>query len=164
MLVGCSSAQSVKQANGRFFITCEKGINDCISRADKTCADEGFTILNGYQKKKMLGGSSSSHRAAVFIGELSVICGEVQRDEASCVVSASPVEVDPHAPVLNSVAPKVCIPGSSQACVGAAGCQGGQYCLSDGSGFGRCDCGAAQSEVPASVSVAEPTSEKRAGE
>lgn len=36
----------------------------------------------------------------------------------------------------------VCVPGTTQACVGPAACSGGQSCLPDGSGFGSCDCGA----------------------
>lgn len=34
-----------------------------------------------------------------------------------------------------------CVKGITQACVGAGGCQGGQACLPDGSGFSPCDCG-----------------------
>lgn len=49
-----------------------------------------------------------------------------------------------HAPPPAAPAPKgvLCVPGASQACVGPGGCQGGQVCLPDGSGFGACDCGA----------------------
>lgn len=35
----------------------------------------------------------------------------------------------------------LCVPGTTQTCVGSAGCHGGQYCLSNGSGYSRCDCG-----------------------
>lgn len=34
-----------------------------------------------------------------------------------------------------------CTPGESIACIGAGGCEGGQVCLDDGTGFGVCDCG-----------------------
>jgi len=34
-----------------------------------------------------------------------------------------------------------CTPGETQACVGPGSCEGGQYCLTDGSGWGPCDCG-----------------------
>ena len=36
--------------------------------------------------------------------------------------------------------PKVCTPGSTQLCVGAGGCQGGQACSADGTGYGECVC------------------------
>src|SRR5262245_41314689 len=35
----------------------------------------------------------------------------------------------------------LCTPGQSIACVGPAGCQGGQVCKADGSGYEPCDCG-----------------------
>ncbi len=37
--------------------------------------------------------------------------------------------------------PSGCTPGSTQECVGAAGCKGGQFCVDDGSGYSKCDCG-----------------------
>ena len=38
---------------------------------------------------------------------------------------------------------QVCVPGKSDACVGLAGCSGGQTCNADGTGYGPCDCGSA---------------------
>jgi hypothetical protein len=35
-----------------------------------------------------------------------------------------------------------CVPGESRACVGPGGCQGGQACKQDGTGYTGCDCGA----------------------
>lgn len=35
----------------------------------------------------------------------------------------------------------MCLPGESRVCVGAGACNGGQQCLSDGRGYGPCDCG-----------------------
>ena len=35
----------------------------------------------------------------------------------------------------------VCVPGSSVACTGPAGCSGGQVCKADGSGYDTCACG-----------------------
>jgi len=35
-----------------------------------------------------------------------------------------------------------CVPGASVACVGAAGCTGGQVCTAAGEGYGPCMCGA----------------------
>jgi hypothetical protein len=34
-----------------------------------------------------------------------------------------------------------CVPGETRACTGPAGCQGGQACKEDGTGFSACDCG-----------------------
>lgn len=40
---------------------------------------------------------------------------------------------------------QICAPGASVACVGVGGCQGGQTCNSEGSGYGACNCGMAAS-------------------
>jgi hypothetical protein len=42
--------------------------------------------------------------------------------------------------------PLGCTPGVTQECVGAAGCRGGQYCIEDGSGYSKCDCGPTAAE------------------
>lgn len=34
-----------------------------------------------------------------------------------------------------------CVPGQSVACIGPGGCEGGQVCREDGTGYGECDCG-----------------------
>lgn len=41
---------------------------------------------------------------------------------------------------LGCGAPRVCVPGKSEACVGPGGCAGGQRCADDGSAFGVCEC------------------------
>lgn len=33
-----------------------------------------------------------------------------------------------------------CVPGQSVACIGPAGCEGGQVCRDDGAGFEACEC------------------------
>lgn len=40
-----------------------------------------------------------------------------------------------------------CVPGHSVACVGVAGCSGGQVCRADGSGYGECACGGSDAGV-----------------
>ncbi len=40
-----------------------------------------------------------------------------------------------------SSAKQKCVPGESVACVGPAGCQGGQACNANGTGYGACLCG-----------------------
>lgn len=44
-------------------------------------------------------------------------------------------------PACSSNPSSACTPGASVACVGAAGCAGGQVCRADGSGFEACLCG-----------------------
>ncbi len=52
-----------------------------------------------------------------------------------------PLAGAPPVPVGVARAPS-CVPGATQACVGPAGCSGGQACRADGAGYGPCDCGA----------------------
>jgi hypothetical protein len=73
-----------------------------------------------------------------------------ERVRAGCLV----MDPDADAPAASaSAAPaRACVPGLTQACVGPAGCSGGQACLGDGSGYSACDCGPA----PATSDSAAP--------
>ncbi|MFK7985178.1 MAG: hypothetical protein AB8I08_04030 [Sandaracinaceae bacterium] len=42
--------------------------------------------------------------------------------------------------VLSGCESGVCVPGETQACVGAGACAGGQFCLASGDGFSACVC------------------------
>lgn len=55
---------------------------------------------------------------------------------AACLVYTQP-PAQPAAPP-----PKACTPNETRMCYGPGACQGGQYCLPDGSAFSPCDCGA----------------------
>jgi hypothetical protein len=46
-------------------------------------------------------------------------------------------------PVASSAPPPqaTCTPNETRVCYGPGACQGGQYCMPDGSGFSPCDCG-----------------------
>jgi hypothetical protein len=61
--------------------------------------------------------------------------------EPSLLESAPPTAKTESSTPAKTTEPSVlCAPGSTQACVGVGACQGGQACLSDGSGFGPCEC------------------------
>jgi hypothetical protein len=53
---------------------------------------------------------------------------------AAAAASAAPAATPP-------ASPRVCVPGGTQACLGAGACQGAQACRDDASGFLPCDCG-----------------------
>jgi hypothetical protein len=159
-LLGCSGVEASKLPTGGYRILCEKGMSDCVARADKICGGKGYTVLAGQNATKRIGGSSSSYQGVIFVGELDVACGAVQVTDAKCT---APKESDVH--VLGTAQPeptqpatpapvRMCVPGAAQGCVGPGGCQGGQSCLADGSGYAACDCGpatrAATPALPAS--------------
>jgi len=153
-LVGCSKAGMTTMPNGNHRIVCERGMKVCISRADKVCGDDGYTIVSGTTKKHLLGGDGSSYREMAENAELIVSCGDTPppAEEESTYVALPPRTDQPVAPAA------VCVPGASQLCVGPAACQGGQVCLADGSGFGQCDCGSTASPAPGVTSATPPAS------
>ncbi|MCH2109145.1 MAG: hypothetical protein MK135_07440 [Polyangiaceae bacterium] len=165
-LAACSSVKIVKRGDSTYFITCDKGMKDCISRANRLCEDDGYTIVDGAHSKDVLGGPTSSYQSVVFHGTLTIMCGDVDLAKRACAAGVGDTtRVDPDAPQVSELAPaeRVCVPGASQGCIGVGGCQGGQSCLSDGSGFGRCDCGStppsagpAASGPPAATSASAP--------
>jgi hypothetical protein len=78
-------------------------------------------------------------------GELTVQCGRLlppltlERPAESEPLPA-PVPVEPGAPT-SVPGERLCIPGTTQACLGPGACSGAQSCLESGAGFGPCDCG-----------------------
>lgn len=161
MLLSCGTPVGVTTLpSGAYRITCEKGIEECVSRADKICAAKGFTILRGKNATKRLGGSSSSYQEVTYLGELEVACGLIDLPAPECAAEGSERVVHSlgtaPAQVPAPVGPaRACVPGASVSCVGAAGCAGGQVCLPDGSAFGACDCGTS-SKSPSEVPPASP--------
>lgn len=162
VLLACGSVGTTKLPHGGYRITCEKGMGDCVSRADKVCGKKGYTILGGQNATKVLGGSSSNYQASVFVGDLEVVCGPADVKAPDCKEKTD-AERQVHSlggasePIPASG--RVCVPGSTQACVGAGACAGGQVCSSDGSGYGACDCGtsSAPASTPALPPAAQPT-------
>lgn len=153
-VVSCGAAQEKRLADGSWHIQCGESMNRCTTRADVLCGDRGYEVLGGSTRSKMLGGATG-YRARVGVAELIVRCGDAEP-------VAEPEEAPQEERVVESPSPRpagVCIPGATQACVGPGGCQGGQACVSDGSGFGPCDCGPASAtqSAPPAGGAAEPS-------
>lgn len=161
--LGCSA--NVKTAlgpNGSHIITCGNGMAVCVAKADKICSEDGYTIIEGVSRTKILGGSSSAYRERSEIGELTVRCGMPEDDEqGNPVVFKLPERTDEPIVVDEPIAPSagsVCTPGATLACVGAGACKGGQVCLETGRGYGPCDCGESSSKEPAPGRATQPSS------
>ena len=171
LTLACGAVNTTRLPHGGYRISCEKGMEDCVSRAEKLCSGKGYTILAGQNETEQLGGASSNYQTVKFVGELEIVCGRAQVAAPECKPISTEETVHqvgepaPVAPVLPAPpsATRACVPGSTQTCVGAGACAGGQVCLTDGSGYGACDCGTATSSsvtapvLPASPSVAPPT-------
>jgi len=62
---------------------------------------------------------------------------------AACLVYTAPaVPVAAAASAPPQEAAQACSPNETRICYGPGACQGGQYCLPDGSAYSACDCGA----------------------
>jgi|HubBroStandDraft_1064217.scaffolds.fasta_scaffold02840_6 hypothetical protein len=62
----------------------------------------------------------------------------------------------PSSPISGSgkaVGVEACLPGVTQMCLGPGACRGAQSCLTDGSGFGACDCGTGSSGAGTGASL-----------
>lgn len=128
-------------------------MRDCVAQAEKMCnlhdKEAGYTILTG-RSDKIIMNKDGQYRSAAEIADLEVRCGKAEEREQGASSSRLTLPARTDAEVMPEdikpaavAATSVCTKGSTQACVGAGACQGGQSCLPDGSGYGACDCGEA---------------------
>jgi hypothetical protein len=155
LLSSCSGAQAKRRADGTYELECGEK-KACLDRAERICTPGGYILVGGKSNKKRYGVPGNEK----FIGkdEIYVRCNKdrpkdtpdeetgswrLEHSDAhapSAPPSASPAVAAPP----SAAAPKaVCRPGETQRCVGPGACEGGQACLTDGTGFGPCDCGTA---------------------
>lgn len=121
--------------DGSWRVECEERVDRCLQMAQRTCGDEGYVVEQGKQDTKLYGGETG-YQTAVDLHVLEFRCGEQEAAPA-----AEKARSEREAPESASPGEKLCIPGSTQACVGPGGCRGGQSCNDEGSGFLPCDCG-----------------------
>ena len=147
LLVSCSgsSDQPPRQPDGSYLLACKGPLSDCLKRAERLCRDQSYFISDARDERELLGHESGESRVEVRKSEAVVFCGkppsvgkrpmvEIEHEPVSPPPSARPTEPQPP--------PRACTPGATQACVGPAGCSGGQACAADGSRFEPCNCGA----------------------
>jgi hypothetical protein len=65
----------------------------------------------------------------------------------TAATSATP-SAQPAAVAATTAPARLCIPGATQACLGAGACQGAQACREDGGGYLPCDCGTGAAAAP----------------
>jgi hypothetical protein len=169
LATACAGSVSESALPGHgFVIRCEKGMSQCIRRAETLCKEDGYTIVAGREVSKVLGGQTSAYRKLVTQGELELYCGErapkpacqaEEQDETAVyqlsgesappaappsptpVASQAAAPASPAVPAEPPAPARSCVPGSTQRCVGPGACDGGQVCSPDGMSFGSCDCG-----------------------
>jgi hypothetical protein len=127
-------------------------MDECVRHFEAVCMDKRYRILNAQSKREVrdVDPGTREYRTS----DLTAVCDrDAPEFAAASAASASPpglppppLPPPPPAPPASAVAPRAasCVPGATQACVGPAGCSGGQACRADGAGFGPCDCGNAK--------------------
>jgi hypothetical protein len=145
LLVACGAAefQSQKLADGSYTFQCELSMDECIRRAQETCRNQRYRIIEGTSETRLR--DAPPFERAYHTSRVHLKCTD---DGANVLLSVESKTDEAAAPA----APKACSQGETRACVGAGACKGGQACLADGSGFGSCDCGS--STVPADAKPA----------
>jgi hypothetical protein len=89
---------------------------------------------------------------ALWLGAIAAACSSSPGDELT---------PDGSATGLDGTA-LLCVPGRSVACVGAAGCAGGQVCAADGLSYGSCECAVALDGAPSPLDAAASPSDAMA--
>lgn len=164
MTVACAKPDVEIRAlpDGTRELTCRHTLPQCLSHVDDVCKGNSYEVLYATDTQKIYGSPSSNEvesrtsQAVVHcLGPHQKAMGE-QTPAAGAAASAEPVVAAPATAIAVPAAPRVCVPGATQACVGVAGCTGGQACLRDGSGFGECDCGMSKMAPDSAIPSAAP--------
>ncbi len=144
---GCSHAAGspARQADGGYSLACKGPLSDCLHHAERLCHNAGYTVAEARDVRDVLGGDSGQSKVVIEKSDATIYCGahaprppiELKREEP--IAPAGPLPAAP-LPTAKAGAP-ACVPGATQACIGPAGCSGGQACSADGTHFERCDCG-----------------------
>ena len=128
-------AGRTKLADGSYKLTCGKPLAECLTDLTDVCKDHGYDVVSGQQTIRRNGVEPVD--SEIIESEAIVRCRA-----PSTVFGAAPAPSASSAAVQPRAGAQHCFPGSTQACLGPAACQGAQVCAADGSRFGPCDCGA----------------------
>lgn len=139
------SGRPSRLSDGGYALSCKGPLSDCLRHAERLCKDEGYTVAEARDVRERLGGDTGQSQVVIQKSDATIYCGDHASKEPIRLVrepeaASSPSTAKAPAP---PAAPRVCVPGATQACVGPAGCSGGQACSADGTRYGDCNCGSA---------------------
>jgi hypothetical protein len=125
--------------DGVYHLKCGTTLQVCLNRAELLCHSQRYAVLRAFDNHEYAGDTvfpTETRQSEAFVR-----CGSRGSwGDANKSLMASPLgPAVVAAPVATPS--RLCTPGASQACVGPAGCKGGQSCAPDGNAFGPCDCG-----------------------
>jgi hypothetical protein len=161
----CASQQGFdtqRLPDGTINLKCRSPLGQCLANADALCHGNTYEVVRARDQRDRYGPANGTSQVEVRSSEATVRCSSPLHPlnpKAGTVESANdwtlkrggeegdgiPVgvrdETRPGTAGATPVTARVCVPGTTQACVGPGKCEGGQSCLPDGSAFGPCDCG-----------------------
>jgi hypothetical protein len=142
---GCATPHAVtieRRPDGITHLTCKTSLQVCLNEAEALCGHRNYAVTRASDSHELKG--DSVYPTEFRTSEAFVCCvlgsgwGDQNHDPLAAPLCFAPPTALPAAPPS-----RACAPGASQACVGPAGCKGGQVCAPDGAAFGVCDCGPA---------------------
>jgi hypothetical protein len=160
--LGCAhGAMTQKIDEGTYHITCpELPLGRCLSETvNNACDGRGYFVVRGISDVNRRGHAEAPDLATSSEAIVRCATGESWGGEAKqlmedpsaapaaapaapkSAVSTPPTPAPAPVATATKAAPPACTPGSTQSCVGAGACAGGQACKADGSGYEPCDCG-----------------------
>ncbi len=141
-----SSATMQKLEDGSYRLECQSKLSACLRQVEDPCASYGYEVLNGRQEVRAFG--PEQLQSTYVNSEAVVMCRNANGliDDTPQPGGASSSENEAST-VAGAPAAPLCVPGSTQSCVGPAGCGGGQKCAPDGSAYLDCDCGSSTPTV-----------------
>ncbi len=144
-LAACTrgTGRPVRQADGGYSLSCKGPLTDCLRHAERLCRNDGYTVAEARDVRDRMGHESGQSQVLLQTSDATIYCG-TQAPRPPIELKRAPA-ADPVAPALAAAPPAqkapACVPGATQACVGPAGCSGGQACSADGTRFEACNCG-----------------------
>lgn len=143
-LSACSgqTGRPSRLSDGGYSLSCKGPLSDCLRHAERICRDKGYSVAEARDVRERLGGESGQSQVVIQKSDATIYCGDRAPKEPIRLVREpeAPPSAAP-APAPAPAAPRVCVPGATQACVGPGGCSGGQACSADGTRYADCNCG-----------------------
>jgi hypothetical protein len=150
LATGCASQRNVveKVRVDVYRLKCRKALPVCLAEeGEASCQGNHYVVLRAVNELNMRG--AAPNLTEDRSSEAIIQCGPAHGWGAL----GKPMEGADKLPAAGAAvapapAPTSCVPGATQACVGPAGCRGGQACRADGGGFLPCDCGPTPAAAP----------------
>jgi len=158
---GCAHGSAIQKLDAETYrVTCpELPLAECLSQAaNNACDRRAYFVARGISDVNLRGRSDAPDVATS--SEAIIRCAPAQGwgDQGKQLMAAAPASSAGAAAASKPDKPRpICAPGSTQTCVGAGACSGGQACKPDGSGYTPCDCGSPAAPAAPATPAPAPT-------